>query len=189
VTRVSGSGEAEPRGIVVFGANGSGKTTLGRELARVLGFLHMDIEDYYFAESAIPYTVARPRDECLKRMLDDIKKRRAFVLTACHGDFGGEIQAMYRLAVHLHAPLDLRVERVKQRSLERFGARVLEGGDMVEQERDFADFVAARPLTKIEQWAQTLTCPVLYVDGTEDWRVNAAKIANEFHRIESENQQ
>lgn len=35
-------------GIIIFGANGSGKTTLGRELAGLLGFRHMDIEDYYF---------------------------------------------------------------------------------------------------------------------------------------------
>ena len=41
-------------GIIVFGANGSGKSTFGRELARVLNFKHMDIEDYYFEKSEIP---------------------------------------------------------------------------------------------------------------------------------------
>jgi len=35
-----------PHGIIVFGANGSGKMTFGRELARILGFKHMDHEDY-----------------------------------------------------------------------------------------------------------------------------------------------
>lgn len=34
-------------GIIIFGANGSGKTTLGRELANILNFKHMDVEDYH----------------------------------------------------------------------------------------------------------------------------------------------
>ena len=46
-------------GIIIFGANGSGKTTLGRELANILNFKHMDIEDYHFKKSEIPYTVER----------------------------------------------------------------------------------------------------------------------------------
>lgn len=37
-----------PKGILIFGANGSGKSTLGRELARVLNYTYMDIEDYHF---------------------------------------------------------------------------------------------------------------------------------------------
>ena len=51
---------SKPHGIIVFGANGSGKSTLGRELARVLNFAHLDIEDYYFEQSEIPYTKVRP---------------------------------------------------------------------------------------------------------------------------------
>lgn len=37
-----------PHGIIIFRANGSGETTLGRELANMLNFKHMDIEDYNF---------------------------------------------------------------------------------------------------------------------------------------------
>lgn len=80
----------KPQGIIVFGANGAGKTTLGRELARVLHFFHMDIEDYHFEKSEIPYTVERPREDCINLMLADIKRYGSFVLSACTGDFGGE---------------------------------------------------------------------------------------------------
>jgi len=47
---------SEPHDIIIFGANGSGKTTLGRELACILNFKHIDIEDYCFEESEIQYT-------------------------------------------------------------------------------------------------------------------------------------
>lgn len=165
------------QGIVVFGANGSGKTTLGRALSRILGYKHMDIEDYYFKKSPVPYTDVRPREEYISMMLCDIEKYGAFVLSAVTGDFGEAISKHYKLAVHIKAPHDLRMDRVRQRAYDQHGDRILEGGDMYKQEMRFFDFVAARPLGEIDDWAKTLTCPIICVDGTEDWRVNAARIA------------
>ncbi len=175
---MGGTGEMRnPRGIIVFGANGSGKTTLGRELARMLNYKHMDIEDYCFEKSEIPYAKARPREDCLKLMLADIEKHRSFVLTAVTGDFGETIPRYYELAVWIAAPLELRMERVRQRAYAQHGKRVLAGGDMYEREARFLDFVAARPLSAIERWAETLACPIVHIDGTEDWRESAAKAA------------
>ena len=169
-----------PHGIIVFGANGSGKTTLGRELAQILGFKHMDAEDYYFREAKIPYSDSRSKDEVIGLMLADIEKYRSFVISTCIGDLGDVIPKYYKLAVYLSAPLELRLERVKKRAFDRFGNRVLESGDMYEQELKFREFAASRSLTPIEQWAETLACPVIRIDGTEDYRTNAAKIADEW---------
>lgn len=171
----------KPHGIIVFGPNGSGKTTLGRELARILGFLHMDHEAYHFAPSDIPYTAERPRAECLRLMRADIEKHRAFVLSAVTGDFGDTIPRLYELGVYLTAPLALRMQRIAQREQGRHGDRLLKGGDMQAQHRRFLDFAAARPLSKIDQWAQTLPCPVVRIDGAQDFRTNAAAIAARFY--------
>ena len=170
----------KPRGIMVFGANGSGKTTLGRELAHILNFKRMDAEDYYFEKSEVPYSVVRPREYVLELMLADIKKYRSFVLSGVTGDYGNEIPSFYELAVYITAPLELRMERIKKRAYEQYGERVLKGGDMYEQEQKFFDFVASRPLIKIDQWAETLTCPIIHVDGTGDWCTNAVNIAEKF---------
>ena len=171
---------ATPRGIIVFGANGSGKTTLGRELARILGFKHMDIEEYFFEESEIPYTAPRPWEDCLNRMLADIEKHRSFVLSSVTGDFGETIPRYYQLAVYMSAPPALRMERIRQRAYDQHGDRVRRGGDMYEREQEFFNWAAARPLSKIDRWAQTLACPVIRVDGTIDWRINAANIAEQY---------
>lgn len=176
----------KPQGIVVFGANGSGKTTLGRELARLLKFKHMDIEDYIFKQSDIPNAIERSREDCQNLMLADIEKHRAFVMTSVIGDFGDTIPLFYELAVFISAPLGLRLERIKRRAYEQHGERVRKGGDMYEQELEFIEYVAARPLSKIEKWAETLVCPVIHVDGTEDWRVNAKKIVKQFYKLKSE---
>ena len=171
----------DPHGIIIFGANGSGKTTLGRELARVLRFKHMDIEDYCFEESEIPYARPRTREAYCDLMLRDIEKHRTFVISAVMGHLGDIIPTFFELAVYLSAPFELRMERVRHRSYAQHGERTLQGGDMYEQEQRFFDFVASRPLSKIDAWAATLTCPVIHVDGTVDWRINAARIAERFY--------
>ena len=103
----------KPHGIIVFGVNGSGKSTLGRELANILNFKHMDIEEYHFKKSKIPYTVERSREDCLNLMLADINKHRSFVISAVTGDFGDIIMQMYELAVFISAPIELCIKRIE----------------------------------------------------------------------------
>lgn len=163
-------------GIAVVGANGSGKTTLGGYLADLLGYQHMDIEDYYFKKSVIPYADPRTREEVKELLLADMKKYDRFVLSAVNGDFGNEINALYGCVVYIKAPLEIRLERVKQRAVDKFGSRVLKGGDMYEQEQDFFEFVSVRTMDKTDEWLQRMECPVIYVDGTEPIAHNAIKI-------------
>lgn len=169
-----------PYGIIVFGANGSGKTTLAQMLAGLLGMKHMDIETYHFMASEIPYTAPRSREDCIRLMLEDMQMYGAFVLSAVTGDFGEIIPSYYTLAVFLSAPAELRMLRIKQRDHQRYGKRVRKGGDMFEQQKAFHDFVSSRSLSKITQWAKTLSCPVLTLDGTADCHENAVRVCNEF---------
>lgn len=138
------------KGIIIFGGNGCGKTTLGRELAKELGYKHLDIDDYYFLESDIPYSKTRSREEVHALMLDDIKKHGSFIISTVNGDCGEEINLMYKLAVYMHAPLSVRLERVKKLSFEQFGKRILEGGDLFEQEQRFYEFVKNHSLKKLK---------------------------------------
>jgi len=144
----------------------------------------MDIEDYYFKKSEIPYTNARSRGECADLMLADIEKYRSFVISAVDGDFGDKISSFYKLAVFVSAPIDLRLKRIKQRVQDKYGKRICRGGDMYKRHLEFIDFVASRDLTKMDNWAQTLTCPVLYIDGQEDWHANAAYIAKQAEKLQ-----
>jgi len=171
------------RGIIIFGANGSGKSTLGRELARVLNFKYMDIEDYHFEKSEIPYTIERSRKDCLNLMLADIKKYNTFVLSAVTGDLGEEISSMYELAVFLSTPIETRLVRIGQREYEQHGERICKGGDMYEQHLRFVNFARLRDLSNIDKWAETLKCPVICMDGTKDYKQTAADIANQFYKI------
>ena len=123
-------------GIIIMGLNGCGKSTICRELAELLNYRCMDVEDYYFLESEIPYTKSCTYEEVKQLMLDDIKTHHNYVLSSVGCNWGSEIAATYKLAVLLSAPLQVRLERIKQREIARFGNRVLEGGDMYESNYD-----------------------------------------------------
>lgn len=168
------------KGILIFGANGSGKSILGCEIARVLDFKYMDIEDYHFVKSEIPYTVERSSEDCLNLMIADIEKHGSFVISAVTGDFGEEISSMYDLALFMSAPIEIRIERVKQRAYKQYGKRICKDGDMYEQHLKFVDFVASRSLLRIEKWAETLTCPVIHVDGTKPISENVEWIVEQI---------
>ena len=153
-----------PQGIAIVGLNGSGKTTLGRALAERLGYYRMDVEDYYFPKSDVPYAVARTRDEVERMMLADIEKHGDFVLSAVCADFAS-IEKYYSLVVYLEAPKEERMERIRRRSIDRFGERVLSGGDMYEQEESFFAFAAKRTPDKIEKWIENVSCPIIRIDS------------------------
>ena len=67
----------------------------------------------------------------------------------------------------IDTPKDIRVQRVKKRSFQKFGNRMLPGGDLHEQEEKFFEFVTSRPESTVEEWIQLLSCPILRIDGTK----------------------
>ena len=152
-------------GIIIMGLNGSGKSTICRELAELLNYKSIDVEDYYFLDSDIPYTKSRNRQEVSQLMFNDISFYNNYVLASvgCNWDF--EIVSTYRLAVLLYAPLQVRLERIRQREAIRFGDRVLDGGDMYESQKRFHDMVSSRSPEDIKQQAYSLTCPILEINA------------------------
>lgn len=156
-------------GIIVCGLNGSGKSTLGRALAEKLGFHFIDNENLYFPKTDPNYTYASPRsrDEAEKLLMDEVKEHKNFVFAAVKGDYGKDILPLYNYAVLIDVPKEIRIQRVRNRSFQKFGGRMLKGGDLYEREERFFDFISARPENYVEEWVQSLNCPVIRADGTK----------------------
>lgn len=154
------------KGIIICGLNGCGKTTAGRAVAERLGFRRMDVEDYYFLESKIPYSVSRTKEEVRSRMWADIQKYKQYVLSSVGCDWGEEIESTYALAVFLSAPKEIRLARIHHRETVRYGDRILEGGDMYEQQQRFHQFAAGRSEEPYRTQIKRLSCPVLELDAT-----------------------
>lgn len=57
----------------------------------------------------------------------------------------------FQYAVLIDVPKDIRIQRVKNRSFQKFGKRMLLGGDLHEQEEKFFDFVKSRSENTVEE--------------------------------------
>ncbi|MCH4888035.1 AAA family ATPase [Acidaminobacter sp. JC074] len=171
------------KGIIIFGPNGSGKTTLGRELAEKLNYKYMDIEDYHFLKSDIPYTKFRSKDIRNQLILEDMVKHEKFVLSALTGDFTDQIMSFYDLAVYISAPLEVRLKRIKNRAYLQHGERILKGGDMHDQENEFFSHVKNKSLVSIEAFKDQLKCPIIYLDGENSLEDNLENLLNSISKI------
>lgn len=155
-------------GILICGLNGSGKSTLGKALAEKMDFYFVDNEDLYFPKTNPDYAYSSPRsrEEVEKLLLKEINAHENFVFASVKGDYGDDVQSFFRYAVLLDVPKEIRIQRVRSRSFQKFGTRMLLGGDLYEQEEKFFEFVQSRPENTVEEWIQTLKCPILRIDGT-----------------------
>lgn len=156
-------------GIIICGLNGTGKSTLGKALAEKLHFYFIDIENLYFPKTNPNYIYASPhtREDVAERLLDEIRTYENFILASVKGDYGEELYSFFQYAILLDVPRDIRLQRVRERSFQKFGSRMLLGGDLFEQEEKFFRFVESRNENTVEEWVKSLKCPVMRIDGTK----------------------
>lgn len=170
------------KGIVICGLNGTGKSTLGKALAERLHFYFIDNEDLYFPKTDpnYIYTAPRTREEVGKLLFSEVKAHENFVYASVKGDYGEAVYPFFQYAVLIEVPKDIRIERVKNRSFQKFGDRMLAGGDLYEQEERFFDLVKSRAEDTVEKWVQYLKCPIIRIDGTKPIEENIKYIIEQI---------
>lgn len=158
--------------IYISGASGAGVSTLGAALADRLHVPHFDVDDYYWYPTDPPFKQSRPPEEriaLLKQALAD----SPWVLSGSMDDWGTEVIQSADLVVFIDTPTALRMERLKSRELQRYGNRILLGGDMYANHQKFlvwaesyeAGSRAGRSRPRHELWLKQLTRPTLRLNG------------------------
>jgi adenylate kinase family enzyme len=105
----------------ILGASGSGTTTLGKALSTKFGFKHFDTDNYYWLPSEPPFQEKRDildRQELLKR---DLESNSEWVLTGSLCGWGDIFIPFFDLVVFLWIPMDIRISRIKEREVKRYG--------------------------------------------------------------------
>ena len=159
-------------GIIICGLNGAGKSTIGKALAKKLNFYFIDSEDLYFPNKDSDYSSPSSHKDAAELFFQKISAHENFIYTSVKGAFGKDSYPFFQYAVLVDVPKDIRLQRIKKRSFEKFGNRILSGGDLHEQEENFFDFVAARSENTVEEWIPSLNCPVIRIDGTKSVEEN-----------------
>ena len=163
-----GGGDEIPVGILICGLNGSGKSTLGKVLSERIGYTLIDNEDLFFPREDRTYIFSSPRsrEEAIRILEEKIAGNRDFVFAAVKGDYGDRLLASLDHIVLMEVPREIRRERVRERSLKRFAARILPGGDLYEKEEAWFALTDSRPEDYTLRWLESVDCPVIRLDGT-----------------------
>lgn len=166
--------------IHIYGASGSGTSTLGRKICSELGFTFMDTDDYYWLPTNPSYTTKRSIEERLVMMKKDIEQADNVVISGSLTGWGDELIPLFTLAIRLVTEADLRIERLKKREKEKFGARIAAGGDMYEAHLEFIEWAKRydtgspkmRSKAMHDEWQKLLSCRQLVLNGADELNVN-----------------
>ncbi|MBE5778900.1 MAG: hypothetical protein E7331_06155 [Clostridiales bacterium] len=164
--------------IILCGGNGAGKTTLGKALASATGWPFRDVEDYYFPETHADYkfSTCRSSQEVSRLLKADLEAHENLIFASVRCKADVDVSNLFTCAVLVQTPREIRMQRVHQRSFQKFGQRMLEGGDLFVQEKAFFDMVKGRSEDYVSQWLSGLSLPVLRVDGTAPPQENIGRI-------------
>ena len=175
-------------GIIICGLNGTGKSTLGKALAEKLDYYFIDSEDLYFSKQNDGYNFASQRTdrEAKEILFNKIEKHNDFVFASVKGNYGEDFYSFINYIVLLNVPKDIRLQRVKNRSFQKFGNRMLPNGDLHEQEEAFFEFVKSRDENTVDEWVKTLSCPVIRLDGTKPVAENVNIIIDKINKNSTE---
>lgn len=177
-------------GIIIIGPSGSGKTTLGKIAAQKLWYPYFDVDDYIWKQNTdSPYTQMYTRDEKISRLSNDIAPYEHFVMAGSMSSFHYAFDEMFEMMVLLYVSPDIRIERVHKRAIERFGERVLEGGDMYEAHMRFLndnrryEEDGSPNMREQKEWMENMSCVKIELDGAAELEKSADIIVNNWNGI------
>ena len=164
----------------IFGGAGSGTSTLGRYICSRTGWFFMDTDDYYWEDTAVPYTVKREIPDRVRLMISDIEEHENVVISGALSGWGDVLIPYFTVAVRAETGQEIRLDRLRKREREHFGARIDPGGDMYDNHREFIEWAAQyeeggldiRSRARHDEWQKLLQCPLVEVDGAQPVEYN-----------------
>jgi adenylate kinase family enzyme len=159
--------------ILVTGASGAGTTTLGRALAAGMDCAFFDADDYYWMPTDPPFQDKRDYAGRLQSLLRDLGQSPA-VIAGSIMNWGTELEESLSLVVFLTVPAAVRVARLKERELRRFGRvapAFLEWAAQYDEGR-----LDGRSLQRHERWLAQRCCSVLRIDGDTSIQDRLARV-------------
>ena len=149
----------------IVGASGSGTTTLACALAPALGAIALDSDDYFWLPTQPPFRDRRDRALRHQLVMADLARHPRALLSGAIIGWGDDLEHAFDLVVFLSLPHDLRVRRLRDRELARYG-RINE---------PFIAWAAGydgnpptsptRNRCRQHEWLSERRCPVLRLEG------------------------
>lgn len=180
-------------GIIIAGPSGSGKSSLGKIVAEKLGFPYFDVDDYIWKkDTSAPYTQMYSKAEKIRLLKSGIEPYEHFVMAGSMSSFHQAFDDNFEMMVFLYAEPEIRLRRVHKRAMERFGKRILEGGDLYESHQKFLESNrryesdSSPNLGEQKEWMKSLPCVKIELDGGRSLESNAQIIVEKWNKMKGE---
>jgi len=129
------------------------------------------------------------KEEKIENLRKAIGDSKHFVMAGSMSSFHEHFDSMFSLAVLLNTDTKLKIQRVNQRAIKRFGDRVLVGGDMYGEHKKFLADVSGYEngqgnvtLESHREWLNGIGCKVLELDGEKALK-ESSKVIIKAYRL------
>jgi adenylate kinase family enzyme len=177
--------------IHIMGASCAGSTTLGKALAQHLGYTYLDTDEYFWQPSDIPFTVKREAGERIAMLKSDFSAKADVIVGGSLVSWGDEWLSVFDLVVFLYIPNKVRMQRLHQREIERYGDKILTDPFRIEQYKRFKDWAKGyddnttngRNLKVHRLWMDKTNCPILKIEGDTSVDERIERIINKLQSV------
>lgn len=160
---------------MIMGASGAGATTLGNHFVKNnTRFLHLDSDDYFWEKTDPPFQEARISDERNLLVETDFYSQENVVVTGSIFRWKTNYKDLFDLVVLLYIPQEIRLQRLAEREISRYGNKILFDEKLNAKykaflawatEYDLEDNITSRSLKQQKQWLTEVKCSTLFLDG------------------------
>ncbi len=178
--------------IHVFGASGAGTTTLARVLARRLGLVHLDSDDFYWLPTDPPYTVPRPTERRIAMLERALRGPRRWVLSGSLCGWGDPLIPRFDLVIFVATAAEQRLAWLRARERARYGEfAIAAGGRLHAAHRDFLEWAAAyddgpphmRSRARHEAWLSGVSAEVIRLEDAASVEARAAAVVERLRAL------
>lgn len=168
----------------ITGASGAGTTTLAKAISDKYGYTHLDTDDFIWEPTDPPFSMLRDRKSRQNLLKEAINQAEKCVISGFMEGWGNMFIPRIDLIVYLHTDTTIRLERLRTREFQRFGARIKPGGDMYRNHEDFIKWAAAYDVGGLEirskrlheEWLKQVSCPIVRLDGASPCAENIKEL-------------
>lgn len=138
--------------IMIMGASGAGATTLGIAFVNNNNnnFLHLDSDDYFWEKTNPPFQEAKTIEERNLLFESDFYSQKNIVVTGSIFHWNMAYKDLFDLVVLLYIPKELRLKRLADREISRYGEQILFDEKLNEKYKAFLAWAAEYDLITIQ---------------------------------------
>jgi adenylate kinase family enzyme len=160
--------------ILIFGASGSGTTTLANSLSKKTGFLHLEVDNFYWKPTNPPFQEKVDKAVRQKNLLLDFQSYDDVIVCGSLVSWGKVWETAFDFVVFIYLENDIRMQRLKNREIERYGDQLSTDKQTQGNSEAFLDWAnkyedpnfSGRSLKIHEDWIKKIDCPILRIDGS-----------------------